>query len=58
MNYLKKIGIGLLILGVLFASAFFIKSNSKSSIVYETETLKTETIEEKIVATGKVLLED
>ena len=58
MNYLKKIGIGLLILGVLFASAFFIKSNSKSSIVYETETLKIETIEEKIVATGKVLPED
>ena len=58
MNYLKKIGIGLLILGVLFASAFFIKSNSKSSIVYETETLKTDTIEEKIVATGKVLPED
>ena len=58
MNYLKKIGIGLLILGVLFASAFFIKSNSKSSIVYETQTLKTETIEEKIVATGKVLPED
>jgi len=58
MNYLKKIGIGLLILGILFASAFFIKSNSKSSIVYETETLKIETIEEKIVATGKVLPED
>ncbi|MAV81653.1 MAG: efflux transporter periplasmic adaptor subunit [Flavobacteriales bacterium] len=51
-------GIGLLIVGVLFASAFFIKSNSKSSIVYETETLKIETIEEKIVATGKVLPED
>ena len=58
MNYLKKIGIGLLILGILFASAFFIKSNSKSSIVYETETLKIATIEEKIVATGKVLPED
>lgn len=58
MNYLKKIGIGLLILGILFASAFFIKSNSKSSIVYKTETLKIETIEEKIVATGKVLPED
>ncbi len=58
MNYLKKIGIAVLILGILFASAFFIKSNSKSSIVYETETLKIETIEEKIVATGKVLPED
>ena len=58
MKYLKQVGIGLLILGVLFASAFFIKSNSKSSIVYEIETLKIETIEEKIVATGKVLPED
>ena len=42
----------------MFASAFFIKSNSKSSIVYDTETVITTTIEEKIVATGKVLPED
>jgi len=58
MKYLKYIGITLLIGGILFASAFFIKSNSKSSIIYETETLITTTIEEKIVATGKVLPED
>ena len=58
MKYLKYIGIALLIGGILFASAFFIKSNSKSSIVYDTETLITTTIEEKIVATGKVLPED
>ena len=58
MKYLKYIGIVLLIGGILFASAFFIKSNSKSSIVYDTETLITTTIEEKIVATGKVLPED
>jgi len=58
MKYLKHIGIILLILGILFASAFFIKSNSKSSIVYDTQTLITTTIEEKIVATGKVLPED
>ena len=58
MKYLKHIGITLLILGILFASAFFIKSNSKSSIVYDTQTLITTTIEEKIVATGKVLPED
>ncbi|MBT4959645.1 MAG: efflux RND transporter periplasmic adaptor subunit [Flavobacteriaceae bacterium] len=58
MKYLKYIGIILLILGILFASAFFIKSNSKSSIVYDTQTLITTTIEEKIVATGKVLPED
>ena len=58
MKFLKYIGIALLIGGILFASAFFIKSNSKSSIVYDTETLITTTIEEKIVATGKVLPED
>ena len=58
MKYLKYIGIVLLIGGILFASAFFIKSNSKSSIVYDTQTLITTTIEEKIVATGKVLPED
>ena len=58
MKYLKYIGIALLVGGILFASAFFIKSNSKSSIVYDTETLITTTIEEKIVATGKVLPED
>ena len=58
MKYLKYIGIALLIGGILFASAFFIKTNSKSSIVYDTETVITTTIEEKIVATGKVLPED
>ena len=58
MKYLKHIGITVLILGILFASAFFIKSNSKSSIVYDTQTLITTNIEEKIVATGKVLPED
>ena len=58
MKYLKYIGIVALIGGVLFASAFFIKSNSTSSIIYDTETLITATIEDKIVATGKVLPED
>jgi HlyD family secretion protein len=58
MKYLKYIGIILLIGGTLFATAFFIKSNSKSSIVYETQSLIVTSIEEKIVATGKVLPED
>lgn len=58
MKYLKYIGITSLVLGILYASAFFIKSNSKSSIVYDTQTLITATIEDKIVATGKVLPED
>jgi len=58
MKYLKYIGITSLVLGILYASAFFIKSNSKSSIVYDTQTLITATIEDKIVATGKVVPED
>jgi len=58
MKYLKYIGIDALLGGVLFATAFFIKSNSTSSIVYDTQTLITATIEDKIVATGKVLPED
>ena len=58
MKYLKYIGIISLVGGVLFATAFFIKSNSTSSIVYDTQTLITTTIEDKIVATGKVLPED
>ena len=58
MKYLKYIGIAPLLGGVLFATAFFIKSNSTSSIVYDTQTLITATIEDKIVATGKVLPED
>ena len=58
MKYLKYIGIAALLGGVLFSTAFFIKSNSTSSIVYDTQTLITATIEDKIVATGKVLPED
>ena len=54
----KKIGIALLFFGIVFATAFFIKSNSKSLIDYETTTLIVATIENKIVATGKVIPED
>ncbi|UNY99244.1 efflux RND transporter periplasmic adaptor subunit [Zhouia spongiae] len=58
MKILKYVGIGVLILGVLWAAAFFIKSNSKSAIVYETETPFKTDIEQKTVATGKVVPED
>ena len=54
----KYILIGILILGVLFAAAFFIKSNSKSVITYETQQPFTSSIEKKTVATGKVIPED
>ena len=58
MKYLKYIGGFALGFGILFSIAFFVKSNSTSAIVYETQTLIKATIEDKIVATGKVLPED
>ncbi|SFW70020.1 HlyD family secretion protein [Sinomicrobium oceani] len=58
MKVLKYIGIGVLIIGALFAAAYFIKSNSKPPVTYETETAFRTTIEEKTVATGKVIPED
>ena len=58
MKYLKYLGLFALGFGILFSIAFFIKSNSTSAIQYETQALITATIEDKIVATGKVLPED
>ena len=54
----KKIGIAVLVTGIVYASSFFIKSNSKALLDYETTTLTIATIENKIVATGKVVPED
>ncbi|WP_297696333.1 efflux RND transporter periplasmic adaptor subunit [uncultured Eudoraea sp.] len=54
----KYILIGILGLGALWAAAFFIKSNSKSAITYETKKPFTSDIEKKTVATGKVIPED
>jgi HlyD family secretion protein len=45
-------------LAVLWAAAFFIKSNSKSAIVYETTQAFISDVERKTVATGKVVPED
>jgi HlyD family secretion protein len=58
MKILKYIGITLLILGALFAAAYFIKTNNKSVIEYETETAFISSIEKKTVVTGKVIPED
>lgn len=58
MKIVKYVGIGLFIIAVLWAAAFFVKSNSKSAIVYETETPFKTNIEQKTVATGKVVPED
>jgi len=54
----KYVLIGLIVLGALWAAAFFIKSNSKSAITYETQKPFTSSIEKKTVATGKVVPED
>ena len=58
MKYLKYIGIGALVLGFMFSMAYYIKTNSRSAITYETAKLSYETIEDKIVATGSVIPED
>ena len=58
MKILKYIGVTLLICGALFAAAYFIKTNSKSAIIYETQTTLTTSIEKKTVVTGKVIPED
>ncbi len=54
----KYILIGILVLGALWAAAFFIKSNSKSAVVYETQNPFITNIEKKTVATGKLIPED
>ena len=56
MNKFVKYGlIGVLVLGAMWAATYFIKTNSKSAITYETTTPFTSTIERKTVATGKVI---
>ncbi|PRX57744.1 efflux RND transporter periplasmic adaptor subunit [Flagellimonas meridianipacifica] len=52
---LKWVGISVLVLGAMWAAVFFIKSNSKSAITYETHKPFISSIEKKTVATGKVI---
>lgn len=54
----KYVLLGILVLGALWAAAFFVKSNSKSAITYETKNPFIANIERKTVATGKVIPED
>ncbi|AWX45143.1 Multidrug resistance protein MdtE [Flagellimonas maritima] len=55
---LKWVGLAVLVLGAMWAAVFFIKSNSKSAITYETHKPFISSIEKKTVATGKVIPED
>ncbi|MDA9360975.1 efflux RND transporter periplasmic adaptor subunit [Flavobacteriaceae bacterium] len=54
----KYIIIAAILFGVLYATVFFIKSNSKPAVQYDTETALITSIEMKSVATGKVIPED
>ena len=54
----KYILIASILFGVLYATVFFIKSNSKPAVQYDTETALITSIEMKSVATGKVIPED
>ena len=58
MKILKYIAISVLIAGSLFAAAFFVKTNNKSAITFETEKMFKTSIEKKTVVTGKVIPED
>ncbi len=58
MKIVKYIVIALFVLAALWAAAYFIKSNSKPAITFETETPFITSIEKKTVATGKVVPED
>tara|TARA_E500000075_G_scaffold127382_1_gene132934 strand:- start:2492 stop:3628 length:1137 start_codon:yes stop_codon:yes gene_type:complete len=54
----KNIGIILLSLGLLFAIAYFVRTNSKPAIEYETTNSFISSIEITSVVTGKVIPED
>ena len=54
----KYILIAAILFGFLYATVFFIKSNSKPAVQYDTETALITSIEMKSVATGKVIPED
>ena len=58
MKILKNLAIGLMILGAVFATLYFIKTNSKPLVEYKTQSPKIQNIEKKTVVTGTVIPED
>jgi len=55
---IKYVVIIVIILGVVFATNFFIQTNNQDPVKYESENPIRTTIEKKTVATGKVVPED
>ena len=58
MKILKYLGIAIFVFGLLFAAAYFVKTNSKSIVAYDTQSAIVTSIERKTVVTGKVIPED
>ena len=58
MKILKNLGIGLLVFGAVFATLYFIKTNSKPLVEYDIQSPKIQSIEKKTVVTGTVIPED
>ena len=58
MKILKYLGIALLVFGAIFATLYFIKTNSKPLVEYDVQTPMIQSIEKKTVVTGKVIPED
>ena len=58
MKIMKYLGIGLLVFGAIFATLYFIKTNSKPLVEYEVQSHEIQSIEKKTVVTGTVIPED
>tara|TARA_B100001029_G_C15062959_1_gene460230 strand:+ start:3532 stop:4656 length:1125 start_codon:yes stop_codon:yes gene_type:complete len=58
MKILKNTAVVILFFGVVFAIGYFIRTNAKSLVEYETKNPEILSIENKIVVTGKVIPED
>ena len=58
MKILKYFAIGILVLGAIFATLYFVKTNSKTLIEYNVQVASIQNIEKKTVVTGKVIPED
>ena len=58
MKILKYLGIALLVFGAIFATLYFIKTNSKPLVEYDVQTPMILSIEKKTVVTGTVIPED
>ena len=57
-KYLKYLLIIIVVGGVLFATAYFIRTNATASTVFETETLFRTNIRETTLVTGKIIPQD